>query len=76
MKEFIAIIVTVIATNRITDQVYEKINFHYNWFEDRFSLKWLLIDLGLFFIIATPIYMIVKMFISKGRSLLNNRGTE
>lgn len=76
MKEFLPIFVTIIATNRITEQVYEKMNVHYNWFEDQFSLKWLLIDFGLYFIIATPIYVIVKMFISKGRSLLNNRGRE
>ncbi|MDP4549586.1 hypothetical protein Q9251_01670 [Alkalihalobacillus macyae] len=75
MKDFIAIVVTIIVTNRITEQVYEKMNFHYNGFEDRFSLNSLLIDFGLYFIIATPIYMIIRMFISKGHSLLNNRGT-
>ncbi|KMM39282.1 hypothetical protein [Guptibacillus hwajinpoensis] len=76
MKEFIAIVVTVIATNRITEQVYEKMNFHYNWFEDRFSLKSLLMDLGIYFIIGVPIYLIVEMLIDRGRSLFNNKRIE
>ncbi|MDQ0483916.1 hypothetical protein QO000_002900 [Alkalihalobacillus hemicentroti] len=76
MKEFIAIVVTVIATNRITEQVYEKLNFHYNWFEDRFSLHSLVMDLIIYFIIGVPIYLIVEMLIDKGRLLFNNKRIE
>ncbi|TKD72285.1 hypothetical protein [Pseudalkalibacillus hwajinpoensis] len=65
MKEFLAIFITIIATNRITEKVYEMMKVDYSLFEDPFILKWFLMDICLFFIIAFLIYSLLKFLIEK-----------
>lgn len=73
MKDFFVFVTTFIIVDTIIEKIQDFFNFNINFVENGFNLQLFILDAGLFFIIAIPIYFIIESVITKISSVLSRK---